>query len=104
PRCSGTSRSRTTAKKVRWALDYKGIAHRRRVLGPDYLIPRLARDAPGQAAGPVARRPGHRRFDAHHRRGRRVSPPTWRDGVLLLAFQMLPTRLSGTQKSLSTRR
>jgi len=23
---------------VRWALDYKGIAHRRRVLGPDYLI------------------------------------------------------------------
>jgi len=25
-------------EKVRWALDYKGIAHRRRVLGPDYLI------------------------------------------------------------------
>jgi glutathione S-transferase len=25
-------------RKVRWALDYKGIAHRRRVLGPDYLI------------------------------------------------------------------
>ena len=23
---------------MRWALDYKGIAHRRRVLGPDYLI------------------------------------------------------------------
>jgi glutathione S-transferase len=25
-------------EKVRWALDYKGIAHQRRVLGPDYLI------------------------------------------------------------------
>src|SRR5207245_1333579 len=25
-------------EKVRWALDYKNIAHRRRVLGPDYLI------------------------------------------------------------------
>ena len=25
-------------EKVRWTLDYKGIAHRRRVLGPDYLI------------------------------------------------------------------
>src|SRR4029453_14877918 len=25
-------------EKVRWALDYKGIAHRRRVLGADYLI------------------------------------------------------------------
>src|SRR4029453_2464062 len=26
------------SEKVRWALDYKGIPHRRRVLGPDYLI------------------------------------------------------------------
>jgi glutathione S-transferase len=26
------------SEKVRWALDFKGIAHRRRVLGPDYLI------------------------------------------------------------------
>ncbi len=26
------------SEKVRWALDYKGIAHRRRVLGPKYLI------------------------------------------------------------------
>jgi glutathione S-transferase len=26
------------SEKVRWALDYKGIAHRRRVLGPDYLF------------------------------------------------------------------
>jgi len=25
-------------EKVRWTLDHKGIAHRRRVLGPDYLI------------------------------------------------------------------
>src|SRR5690242_16685775 len=26
------------SEKLRWALDYKCIAHRRRVLGPDYLI------------------------------------------------------------------
>ena len=26
------------SEKVRWTLDYKGIAHRRHVLGPDYLI------------------------------------------------------------------
>src|SRR5262245_4445873 len=26
------------SEKVRWALDYKRIAHRRRVLGPDYLF------------------------------------------------------------------
>src|SRR5688572_3981204 len=26
------------SEKARWALDYKGIAHRRRVLGPDYLL------------------------------------------------------------------
>src|SRR5262245_23340584 len=26
------------SEKVRWALDYKCIAHRRRVLGPDYLV------------------------------------------------------------------
>jgi glutathione S-transferase len=26
------------SEKVRWALDYKGIAHQRRVLGSDYLI------------------------------------------------------------------
>jgi len=25
-------------EKVRWALDWKGIPHRRRVLGPDYLL------------------------------------------------------------------
>jgi glutathione S-transferase len=25
-------------EKVRWALDYKGVAHQRRVLGPDYLV------------------------------------------------------------------
>lgn len=39
------------SEKVRWALDYKGIAHRRRVLGPDYLI-RVWR-ATGQGQLPV---------------------------------------------------
>jgi hypothetical protein len=28
------------SEKVRWALDFKSITHRRRVLGPDYLIRR----------------------------------------------------------------
>src|SRR5215470_1910073 len=39
------------SEKVRWALDYKGIAHRRRVLGPDYLI--RAWRATGQGQLPV---------------------------------------------------
>ena len=26
------------SEKVRWALDYKGVVHRRQVLGPDYLF------------------------------------------------------------------
>jgi len=39
------------SEKVRWALDYKGIAHRRRVLGADYLI-RVLR-ATGQGKLPV---------------------------------------------------
>ena len=39
------------SEKVRWALDFKGIAHRRRVLGPDYLI-RVWR-ATGQGKLPV---------------------------------------------------
>src|SRR5215470_4239658 len=26
------------SEKARWTLDHKGLAHRRRVLGPDYLI------------------------------------------------------------------
>ena len=39
------------SEKVRWALDYKGIAHRRRVLGSDYLI-RVWR-ATGQGKLPV---------------------------------------------------
>ena len=39
------------SEKVRWALDYKGIAHWRRVLGPDYLI-RVWR-ATGQGKLPV---------------------------------------------------
>jgi glutathione S-transferase len=39
------------SEKVRWALDYKGIAHRRRVLGANYLI-RVWR-ATGQGKLPV---------------------------------------------------
>ena len=39
------------SEKVRWTLDYKGIAHRRRVLGGDYLI-RVWR-ATGQGKLPV---------------------------------------------------
>jgi glutathione S-transferase len=38
-------------EKVRWALDYKGIAHRRRVLGPNYLI--RAWRATGQGKLPI---------------------------------------------------
>ena len=38
-------------EKVRWALDYKVIAHRRRVLGPDYLI--RAWRATGQGKLPI---------------------------------------------------
>jgi glutathione S-transferase len=38
-------------EKVRWALDYKGIAHQRQVLGPDYLF-RCGR-ATGQGKMPV---------------------------------------------------
>src|ERR1043166_4391994 len=37
--------------KVRWALDYKRIGHRRRVLGPDYLI--RAWRATGQGKLPI---------------------------------------------------
>ena len=39
------------SEKARWALDYKGIAHRRRVLGPDYLI--RAWRATGQGKLPI---------------------------------------------------
>jgi glutathione S-transferase len=38
-------------EKVRWALDFKGIAHRRRVLGPNYLI--RAWRATGQGKLPI---------------------------------------------------
>jgi glutathione S-transferase len=38
-------------EKVRWALDHKGIAHRRRVLGADYLI--RAWRATGQGKLPI---------------------------------------------------
>jgi glutathione S-transferase len=38
-------------EKVRWALDYKGIAHRRRVLGANYLV--RAWRATGQGKLPI---------------------------------------------------
>ena len=38
-------------EKVRWTLDYKGIAHRRQVLGPNYLF--RAWRATGQGALPI---------------------------------------------------
>lgn len=38
-------------EKVRWALDYKGIAHERQVLGPNYLF--RAWRATGQGALPI---------------------------------------------------
>jgi glutathione S-transferase len=38
-------------EKVRWALDYKGIAHRRRVLGANYLV--RAWRATGQGQLPI---------------------------------------------------
>src|ERR1700741_375571 len=38
-------------EKVRWALDYKRIAHQRRVLGPNYLF--RAWRATGQGALPI---------------------------------------------------
>src|SRR5277367_2881054 len=39
------------SEKVRWTLDYKGIAHRRRVLGKNYLI--RAWRATGQSKLPI---------------------------------------------------
>jgi len=44
-------------EKVRWALDYKSVAHRRRVLGPDYLI--RAWRATGQGKLPILWLDGH---------------------------------------------
>lgn len=44
-------------EKVRWALDYKGIAHRRRVLGADYLI--RAWRATGRGTLPILFLDGH---------------------------------------------
>ena len=52
-------------EKVRWALDYKRIAHRRQVLGPNYLF-RAWRATGRHAAHPVAGRPSDRRFNADH--------------------------------------
>jgi glutathione S-transferase len=39
------------SEKVRWALDYKGIAHRRKILGADYLF--QAWRATGQGKLPI---------------------------------------------------
>jgi hypothetical protein len=50
------------SEKLRWALDYKCIAHRRRVLGPNYLIRVWRATGQGQVARSVARRPRHRGF------------------------------------------
>jgi glutathione S-transferase len=44
-------------EKVRWALDYKSTAHRRRVLGPDYLF--RAFRATGQGKLPILWLDGH---------------------------------------------
>jgi glutathione S-transferase len=44
------------SEKVRWALDYKAIAHRRRLLGLDYLI--RAWRATGQGKLPILRLEG----------------------------------------------
>lgn len=38
-------------EKARWALDYKGVGHRRQILGPDYLI--RAWRATGQGKLPI---------------------------------------------------
>ena len=52
------------SEKVRWALDYKGIAHRRRVLGPAYLI--RAWRATGQGKLPVLWLDGRAIADSTH--------------------------------------
>jgi len=51
-------------EKARWALDYKGIAHRRQVLGPDYLI--RAWRATGRGTLPVLFLDGRAIGDSTH--------------------------------------
>jgi len=51
-------------EKVRWTLDYKRIAHRRRVLGPDYLI--RAWRATGHGTLPILFLDGHAIGDSTH--------------------------------------
>ncbi len=51
-------------EKVRWALDYKGIPHRRRVLGPDYLI--RAWRATGRGTLPILFMEGRAIGDSTH--------------------------------------
>ena len=64
--CCGTFRSPLQRKCAGARL--QGIAHRRRVLGPNYLIRACARQV--RQLPILGRRPGHRRFHAHHRRAR----------------------------------
>jgi len=52
------------SEKVRWALDYKGIAHQRRVLGPDYLI--RAWRATGRGTLPILFLDGRALGDSTH--------------------------------------
>ena len=52
------------SEKVRWALDYKRIAHRRRVLGPDYLI--RAWRATGRGTLPILLLDGRAIGDSTH--------------------------------------
>lgn len=51
-------------EKVSWALDYKGIGNRRKVLGPDYLV--LAWRATGRATLPILFLDGRALGDSTH--------------------------------------
>jgi len=57
-------------EKVSWALDYKGIGNRRKVLGPDYLA--LAWRATARGTLPILFLDGRAIGDStHHHRTRR---------------------------------
>ena len=60
------------SEKVRWTLDYKRIAHRRQVLGADYLI--RAWRATGRGTLPILFLDGRAIGDStrYHRRARRA--------------------------------
>ena len=86
------------SEKVRWALDYKGIAHRRRVLGPDYLVQVWL--TTGQGKLPVLWLGGRRspipRASSPRLRGitpsRRFIPVTWPRGSARLCWRTISTR------------